>query len=45
MTHELQDRFEANIADEIEARELETIATAVQVQTGIRAGRSIQPCL
>ena len=32
-------------AVELEDGELETIATAVQVQTGIRAGRRIQPCI
>jgi hypothetical protein len=44
MSNETQ-KVDANITVEIEEAELEAITDAIQVQTGIRAGRSIQPCL
>ena len=43
MNHEPKEQFDANLAGEIEETELETIAIALQVQTGIWAGLS--PCL
>jgi hypothetical protein len=43
MNHETKERNHADAAVEVEAAELETIAAALQVQSGVRAGLS--PCL
>jgi hypothetical protein len=42
MNHEANEQVDQETTVEIE---LETIAAAIQIQSGIRAGRSIQPCL
>ena len=39
------EKLDPQVAVQLEDAELETIATAMQVQTGVRAGRSIQPCI
>ena len=43
MNHETNEQLEANLAVELEETELETIAAALQVRSGIRAG--LLPCL
>jgi hypothetical protein len=43
MNYETKDQLDQNVAVEIEETELETIATAMQVRSGIRAG--LAPCL
>lgn len=45
MNTETNDQLEADLAVELEETELETIATALQVRSEIRAGRSLQPCI
>jgi hypothetical protein len=45
MNTETNDQLEADLAVEREEAELETIATALQVRSGIPAGRGLQPCI
>jgi hypothetical protein len=45
MKPEMKEQLDRSGPIETEAAELEMIATAMQVRSGIRAGRDIQPCI
>jgi hypothetical protein len=45
MNNEPNNTLDRNAAIEIEQTELETIAATLQVRSGLRAGRAIQPCI
>ena len=45
MNYETKEQFDGEETVEIEQTELENVATAMQVRSGIQAGRGIQPCL
>ena len=45
MNHETTQQLDASFAVETTETELEIIAKAMQVRSGIQAGRGIQPCI
>ena len=45
MNHELNDQLDPAANVEIEETEMDSIANALQVRTGVRAGLKIQPCI
>ena len=45
MTNEINSELDRNAVAEIEETELDAIATALAVHSGVKAGRPIVPCI